>query len=313
MEEQTGTDMVLEEQEETAVAQEATLESPEGNLTEVTGADVETLEKLPVNTDVEIGALQNDQETEKVATVENPAEWVEESTLVEQEEKATEGTNAIAKEQDDFQKAEKVTAEENPVNTKNLSEETEPQEPAKPQNPNAKWYILQAYAGYEGKVEQTINEKLRIKGIEHLVDEIFIPSEDIIRTKEGKKRKVNQKYFPGYVLIHMELTPELWHLLMDVNRVSGFIGGTQKDPLPLDERELEEIRSQVDEGFQQKVTEDEFTVGQQVTITEGSFGNFSGIIDEVNLERRKLKVLVSIFGRPTPVEVEFDNVKHTVE
>ena len=199
------------------------------------------------------------------------------------------------------------------MKTKNLSEEKEPQEPAKPQNPNAKWYILQAYAGYEGKVEQTINEKLRIKGIEHLVDEIFIPSEDIIRTKEGKKRKVNQKYFPGYVMIRMELTPELWHLLMDVNRVSGFIGGTQKDPLPLDERELEEIRSQVDEGFQQKATEDEFTVGQQVTITEGSFGNFSGIIDEVNLERRKLKVLVSIFGRPTPVEVEFDNVKHTVE
>ena len=232
---------------------------------------------------------------------------------MEQEEKAAEGTDAIAKEQDNFQKAEKVTAEENPVNTKNLSEETEPQEPAKPQNPNAKWYILQAYAGYEGKVEQTINEKLRIKGIEHLVDEIFIPSEDIIRTKEGKKRKVNQKYFPGYVMIRMELTPELWHLLMDVNRVSGFIGGTQKDPLPLDERELEEIRSQVDEGFQQKTTEDEFTVGQQVTITEGSFDNFSGIVDEVNLERRKLKVLVSIFGRPTPVEVEFDNVKHTVE
>ena len=305
--------MVLEEQEETAVAQEATLESPEGNLTEVTGADVETLEKVPVKTDADIGALENDQETEEVAAVENPAEWVEESTLVEQEEKAAEGTDAIAKEQDNFQKAEKVTAEENPVNTKNLSEETEPQESAKPQNPNAKWYILQAYAGYEGKVEQTINEKLRIKGIEHLVDEIFIPSEDIIRTKEGKKRKVNQKYFPGYVLIHMELTSELWHLLMDVNRVSGFIGGTQKDPLPLDERELEEIRSQVDEGFQQKATEDEFTVGQQVTITEGSFGNFSGIIDEVNLERRKLKVLVSIFGRPTPVEVEFDNVKHTVE
>ena len=198
--------MVLEEQEETAVAQEATLESSEGNLTEVTGADVETSEKVPVKTDADIGALENDQETEEVAAVENPAEWVKESTLVEQEEKAAEDTDAIAKEQDNFQKAEKVTAEENPVNTKNLSEETEPQEPAKPQNPNAKWYILQAYAGYEGKVEQTINEKLRIKGIEHLVDEIFIPSEDIIRTKEGKKRKVNQKYFPGYVMIRMELT-----------------------------------------------------------------------------------------------------------
>ena len=208
---------------------------------------------------------------------------------------------------------EKLENIESSVETENQTEETELQEPVKPQNPNVKWYILQAYSGYEGRVEQTIREKLRIRGLEHLVDEIFIPSEDIIRTKEGKKRKVNQKYFPGYVLIHMELTPELWHLLMDINRVSGFIGGTQKKPLPLDEKELEEIRSQVNEGFQQKATEDEYSVGQKVTITEGSFGNFSGTIDEVNLERRKLKVLVSIFGRPTPVEVEFENVKHVVE
>ena len=108
MEEQTGTDMVLEEQEETAVAQEATLESPEGNLTELTGADVETLEKVPVKTDADIGALENDQETEEVAAVKNPAEWVEESTLVEQEEKAAEGTDAIAKEQNDFKKQRKL-------------------------------------------------------------------------------------------------------------------------------------------------------------------------------------------------------------
>ena len=162
-------------------------------------------------------------------------------------------------------------------------------------------------------VEKTIKEKLKIVGLEHLVDEIFIPSEDIVRTKDGQKRKVNQKYFPGYVLVRMELTPELWHLLMEINRVSGFIGGTQKNPLPLDDAELEKIRSQISEGSQQKATEDEFTVGQKVTITEGSFGNFSGIIDEINQERRKLKVLVSIFGRPTPVEVEFDKVKHVLE
>ena len=189
----------------------------------------------------------------------------------------------------------------------------EAQTPEKSINPNAKWYILQAYSGYEGRVEQTINEKLKIEGLEHLVDEIFIPSEDVIRTKDGKKRKVNQKYFPGYVLINMELTPALWHLMMDINRVSGFIGGTQKNPLPLDERELDTIRSQVSERFQQKATEDEFSLGQKVTISEGSFGNFSGTIDEINLERRKLKVLVSIFGRPTPVEVEFEKVKHVVE
>jgi len=232
---------------------------------------------------------------------------------LEEKENSAKKDEAPLGEHDNTSDIEKVVTIEDSVEIENQKEGAKSQVEEKPTNPNVKWYILQAYSGYEGRVEQTIKEKLKIKGIEHLVDEIFIPSEDIIRTKDGKKRKVNQKYFPGYVLIHMELTPELWHLLMEVNRVSGFIGGTPKNPLPLEEKELEEIRFQVNEGFQQKATEDEFTVGQKVTILEGSFGNFSGTIDEVNLERRKLKVLVSIFGRPTPVEVEFENVKHVLE
>ena len=266
--------MIFEEQEKNSETQEIILGDPERNPSEEPNLDPEVQENALEINEVDPGEHINTVETEKVESIESSVET----------ENQTEKTA-----------------------------ETESQVSEKPQNPNAKWYILQAYSGYEGRVEQTIREKLRIKGIEHLVDEIFIPSEDITRTKEGKKRKVNQKYFPGYVLINMELTPELWHLLMDVNRVSGFIGGTPQKPLPLDEKELEEIRSQVNEGFQQKATEDEFSVGQKVTIIEGSFGNFSGTIDEVNLERRKLKVLVSIFGRPTPVEVEFENVKHVVE
>ena len=285
VEEQTGTEMLFEEQEKNTETQEINSDDQEDNLSEETDVDLEVQENAP-----EIN--EADPEVQENAPGINEAD---------------------PGEIDNTGETEKVENIESSVETENQTEETELQEPAKPQNPNVKWYILQAYSGYEGRVEQTIREKLRIKGIEHLVDEIFIPSEDIIRTKEGKKRKVNQKYFPGYVLIHMELTPELWHLLMDVNRVSGFIGGTKQKPLPLEEKELEEIRSQVNEGFQQKATEDEYSVGQKVTITEGSFGNFSGTIDEVNLERRKLKVLVSIFGRPTPVEVEFVNVKHVVE
>ena len=285
VEEQTGTEMLFEEQEKNTETQEINSDDQEDNLSEETDVDLEVQENAP-----EIN--EADPEVQENAPGINEAD---------------------PGEIDNTGETEKVENIESSVETENKTEETELQEPVKHQNPNVKWYILQAYSGYEGRVEQTIREKLRIKGIEHLVDEIFIPSEDITRTKEGKKRKVNQKYFPGYVLIHMELTPELWHLLMDVNRVSGFIGGTPQKPLPLDERELEEIRSQVNEGFQQKATEDEYSVGQKVTITEGSFGNFSGTIDEVNLERRKLKVLVSIFGRPTPVEVEFENVKHVVE
>ncbi len=285
VEEQTGTEMLFEEQEKNTETQEINSDDQEDNLSEETDVDLEVQENAP-----EIN--EADPEVQENAPGINEAD---------------------PGEIDNTGETEKVENIESSVETENQTEETESQVAEKPQNPNVKWYILQAYSGYEGRVEQTIREKLRIKGIEHLVDEIFIPSEDITRTKEGKKRKVNQKYFPGYVLIHMELTPELWHLLMDVNRVSGFIGGTPQKPLPLDEKELEEIRSQVNEGFQQKATEDEYSVGQKVTITEGSFGNFSGTIDEVNLERRKLKVLVSIFGRPTPVEVEFENVKHVVE
>ncbi len=299
VEEQTGTDMIFEEQEKNSETQEIILGDPEGNLPEESNLDPEVQENAP-----EIN--EADPEVQENAPEINEAD-------PEVQENAPEINKADPGEHDNTGETEKVENIESSVETENKTEETELQEPVKHQNPNVKWYILQAYSGYEGRVEQTIREKLRIKGIEHLVDEIFIPSEDITRTKEGKKRKVNQKYFPGYVLIHMELTPELWHLLMDVNRVSGFIGGTPQKPLPLDEKELEEIRSQVNEGFQQKATEDEYSVGQKVTITEGSFGNFSGTIDEVNLERRKLKVLVSIFGRPTPVEVEFENVKHVVE
>ena len=211
-------------------------------------------------------------------------------------EENQETETAPVAEEDQFTKSEKESPEEQP--------------PAKPANPKVKWYILQAYAGYEMRVEKTIREKLKIAKLEELVEEIFIPSEEIVRTKGGKKRKINQKYFPGYVLIQMELTPELWHLLMNVERVSGFVGGSAKEPLPLDEKELEGIRAQISDGFQQAAEEEEYHVGQKVMITEGPFNNFNGVIDEISRERKKLKVLVSIFGRPTPVEVEFDKVKN---
>jgi len=286
--------MVIEEKKDTLESTESSLEKQEENIQEITAAET-GLEEYAENAD-DINALEESSENQQ-------------------------GVNALGQEESSGDNAEDEVQEngdqnaEAPVieNAETEVESSEDVEPQKPQNPNAKWYILQAYAGYEGRVEKTIKEKLKIEGLEHLVDEIFIPSEDIVRTKDGQKRKVNQKYFPGYVLVRMELTPELWHLMMEINRVSGFIGGTQKNPLPLDDSELEKIRSQISEGSQQKATEDEFIVGQKVTITEGSFGNFSGIIDEINQERRKLKVLVSIFGRPTPVEVEFDKVKHVLE
>ena len=286
--------MVIEEQKDTLESTESSLEKQEENIQDVTAVESE-LEEYAENTNDISGIEENSENQQGISALEQ-----EEGSVYNAEDEIKENAD---------QNAEVPVIE----NSETQVDAAEDEAPNKPQNPNAKWYILQAYAGYEGRVEQTINEKLKIEGLEHLVDEIFIPSEDIVRTKDGQKRKVNQKYFPGYVLVRMELTPELWHLLMEINRVSGFIGGTQKKPLPLDDTELEKIRSQISEGSQQKATEDEFLIGQKVTITEGSFGNFSGTIDEINQDRRKLKVLVSIFGRPTPVEVEFDKVKHVLE
>jgi len=286
--------MVIEEQKDTLESTESSLEKQEENIQDVTAVEAELEESAENSND--INELEENFENQQGINA------------LEQEEGSVYNAEDEVKENAD-QNAEVPVIE----NSETQVDAPEDEAPNKPQNPNSKWYILQAYAGYEGRVEQTINEKLKIEGLEHLVDEIFIPSEDIVRTKDGQKRKVNQKYFPGYVLVRMELTPELWHLLMEINRVSGFIGGTQKKPLPLDDTELEKIRSQISEGSQQKATEDEFSIGQKVTITEGSFGNFSGTIDEINQDRRKLKVLVSIFGRPTPVEVEFDKVKHVLE
>jgi transcriptional antiterminator NusG len=173
----------------------------------------------------------------------------------------------------------------------------------------AAWYILQTYSGFENRVRKTIQEKLRVADLGHLVEEIFVPGEDVTRVKNGKKRTMHVIYFPGYVLIKMKLTDELWHLLMNVPRVAGFVGANNREPQPLAEEELGNIRSQMSQGFRQATLKDEFEVGQHVIVIDGPFANFSGKVDEVNVEKNKLRVLISILGRSTPVELDFDKVK----
>ena len=208
--------MVIEEQKDTLESTESSIEKQEENIQDVT--------------DVESGLEEYAENTNDISGIDEKSENQQGINALVQEEGSVYNAEDEVKENAD-QNAEVPVIE----NLETQLEEPEDEASKKPQNPNAKWYILQAYAGYEGRVEQTINEKLKIEGLEHLVDEIFIPSEDIVRTKDGQKRKVNQKFFPGYVLVRMELTPELWHLLMEINRVSGFIGGTQEKPLPLDD------------------------------------------------------------------------------
>ncbi|MBU2514839.1 transcription termination/antitermination protein NusG [bacterium] len=172
-----------------------------------------------------------------------------------------------------------------------------------------KWYILQAYAGYEQKVKSLIEEQLRLKKLEELVDEIFIPSEEVTTKKRGKTRKSNVTYFPGYILLRMHLTDELWHVLRDIPRVSGFVGSDQKNPQPVPESELTDIRQQIESGIKQKEIDSTFSIGQTVIVIEGPFAEFNGVIDAVDREHNKLTVLVSIFGRATPLELDFDKVR----
>ena len=187
--------------------------------------------------------------------------------------------------------------------------EAEPGPPAIRLVEGSRWYILQTYSGFENRVKKTIEEKLRVANLGHLVEEVFVPGEDVTRVKNGRKRTLHVIYFPGYVLIKMKLSDELWHLLMDIPRVAGFVGGNNRDPQPLGDEELSHIRSQMSEGFRQAPLKDEFDIGQQVIVIDGPFANFSGKIDEVNVEKNKLRVLISILGRSTPVELDFDKVK----
>jgi len=172
-----------------------------------------------------------------------------------------------------------------------------------------KWYILQAYAGYEQKVKLLIEKQLRFKKMEELVEEIFIPSEEVVTKKKGSTRVSQVTYFPGYILIKMNLTGDLWHLLCDIPKVSGFVGGDQKNPLPVHEKELTEIRAQIESGVKQAEIDSTFAAGQAVVVIEGPFAEFNGVIDNIDKEHNKLTVLVSIFGRATPLELDFDKVR----
>lgn len=237
-------------------------------------------------------------------TPENPEPEEQEETLAASPDESAE--TAIENEAEQPAVAgeteEPVSPEEAPVQATDSTSAT-------PGSENFKWYILQTYSGFEQRVEKTLNEKLKIQKLEHLVQEIFVPGEDVEKVKNGKKRKVHVIYFPGYVLINMHLTDELWHVLMDIPRVSGFVGGTNREPRSLDESELGAIRSQMSQGMKQAVLKDQFEVGQQVMVIDGPFANFGGKIDEVNTEKSKLRVLISILGRSTPVELGFDMVK----
>lgn len=170
-----------------------------------------------------------------------------------------------------------------------------------------RWYIVHAYSNFEKKVAESIREKAEQKGLSDLFEEILVPMEKVVEVRRGRKVDAERKFFPGYVLVKMEMTNEAFHLIKDTPKVTGFLGADQK-PMPIPEKEAMRIINQVQEGVDRPKPSVSFEVGEQVRVSDGPFASFSGLVEEVDDERARLKVAVSIFGRATPVELEFGQV-----
>lgn len=172
-----------------------------------------------------------------------------------------------------------------------------------------RWYVVHAYSGFENQVKRSLEERVKRFGMEDKFGEIMVPTEEVVEMKEGQKRKSERKFFPGYVLVQMEMTDETWHLVKDAPKVMGFIGGTSDRPAPITDKEAEAILYRMQEGAEKPRPKTLFEAGEMVRIIDGPFTDFNGTVEEVDYEKSRLRVEVSIFGRSTPVELEFHQVE----
>ncbi|GAB2684121.1 transcription termination/antitermination protein NusG [Aliiglaciecola sp. 3_MG-2023] len=172
-----------------------------------------------------------------------------------------------------------------------------------------KWYVVQAFSGYEGRVQKTLIEHIKMNGMEDYFGEILVPTEEVVEMRAGQKRKSERKFFPGYVLVEMEMNEESWHLVKSVPRVLGFIGGTSDRPMPISKKEADAILNRLEESVDKPKPKTLFEPGEVVRVTDGPFADFNGVVEEVDYEKSRLKVSVLIFGRSTPVELEFGQVE----
>jgi len=172
----------------------------------------------------------------------------------------------------------------------------------------ARWYIVQAHSNFEKKVAEAIEKEGEKKGLSHLFERILVPTEKVVEVRRGRKVDGERKFFPGYVLVRAHLTDEVYHLIKNTSRVTGFLGSEQK-PVAISDAEAEQILSQVQEGVDHPKPSVLFEIGEQVRVSDGPFASFNGVVQEVEEDRSRLKVEVSIFGRATPVELEFSQVE----
>jgi transcriptional antiterminator NusG len=172
----------------------------------------------------------------------------------------------------------------------------------------ARWYVVHVYSGFENKVAGSIREQAKQAGMDELIQEVMVPTEELVKMRRGTKVATERKFFPGYVLVKMDMTDESWHLVKNTPKVTGFLGGRGK-PSPISDAEAERLMNQVKEGVEKPKPSITFEIGEQVRVADGPFTSFNGLVEDVDEDRARLKVAVSIFGRSTPVELEYSQVE----
>ena len=232
------------------------------------------------------------------------------------EEMTTEETNLdLAKGSTDeaIQRTEVESQQVEPQQVEASMEQSDVQPQQEPEavveNPNMRWYVVQAFSGFEKHVKKSLQDHILRAGKEESFGRILVPTEEVVEMKGGQKRTSERKFFPGYVLVQMEMTDDTWHLVKGVPRVAGFIGGTDNRPVPISDKEANEIIQQVSDSADKPKMKFTFAPGEIVRIIDGPFQDFNGTVEDANFEKSKLKVSVTIFGRSTPVELDFTQVE----
>ena len=172
-----------------------------------------------------------------------------------------------------------------------------------------RWYVVHAYSGFEKSVQRALVERIARDGMQDLFGQVLVPVEEVVEMKNGQKSITERKFFPGYVLVEMEMNDDTWHLIKSTPKVTGFVGGTANKPTPISEKEVEKIMQQMKDGVDKPRPKVLFEVGEMVRVKEGPFTDFNGSVEDVNYEKSKIRVSVTIFGRATPVELEFGQVE----
>jgi transcriptional antiterminator NusG len=188
---------------------------------------------------------------------------------------------------------------------------SEPTPLAPAANPDLRWYVVHAYSGMEKAVERNITERINRAGMQDKFGRILVPMEEVVEVKNGQKKTTERKFFPGYVLVEMVMGDDTWHLVKHTNKVTGFVGGAKNRPSPISEAEVAKIVNQMQEGTEKPRHKVEFVVGEYIRVKDGPFTDFNGSVEDVNYDKSKVRVSVTIFGRSTPVELDFSQIEKT--